>query len=42
MKKGTEKSITVKIAHICENYMGHYIYFTPQYYKEGIWKDGEI
>ena len=34
VKKGTEKSVTVKIAHICENYMGHYIYFTPQYYKK--------
>lgn len=34
VKNGTEKSVTVKIAHICENYMGHYIYFTPQYYKK--------
>ena len=34
VKNGTEKSGTVKIAHICENYMGHYIYFTPQYYKK--------
>lgn len=24
----------VQISHICENYMGHYIYLTPQYYKE--------
>ncbi len=25
---------TVKIAHICENYLGHYIYMTPAYYEE--------
>ncbi len=24
----------VRIEHICENYMGHYIYFTPAYYEE--------
>ena len=24
----------VKIAHICENYMGHYIFFTPTYYEK--------
>lgn len=24
----------VKIAHICENYMGHYIFFTPSYYEK--------
>lgn len=24
----------VKIEHICENYMGHYIYLTPNYYRE--------
>lgn len=24
----------VKISHICENYMGHYIYLTPAYYEE--------
>lgn len=24
----------VKIENICENYMGHYIYFTPAYYEE--------
>lgn len=24
----------VRIEHICENYMGHYIYFTPTYYEE--------
>lgn len=24
----------VKIAHICENYMGHYIFFTPPYYEK--------
>lgn len=34
VKTGTEKSRTVKIAHICENYMGHYIYYTPEYYKK--------
>ena len=27
-------NIPVKIEHICENYMGHYIYFTPDYYEE--------
>lgn len=24
----------IKISHICENYLGHYIYFTPAYYEE--------
>lgn len=24
----------VKISHICENYMGHYIYMTPEYYSK--------
>lgn len=24
----------VKIAHICENYMGHYIFFIPSYYEK--------
>lgn len=24
----------VEIEHICENYMGHYIYLTPDYYEE--------
>ncbi len=24
----------IKISHICENYMGHYIYMTPAYYEE--------
>lgn len=24
----------VKIAHICENYMGHFIYMTPAYYEK--------
>ncbi len=24
----------VKISHICENYMGHYIYMTPKYYNQ--------
>ena len=35
------KGVTVKIAHICENYMGHYIYFTPQYYKKVYGKTAE-
>lgn len=26
--------LPVKIAHICENYMAHYIYMTPAYYEE--------
>lgn len=26
--------IEIKIAHICENYMGHYMYMTPNYYKK--------
>lgn len=30
-KNGNKK---VKIAHICENYMGHYIFFTPSYYEK--------
>ena len=41
VKRGTEKSGTVKIAHICENYMGHYIYFTPEYYKKVYGKTAE-
>lgn len=24
----------IRISHICENYMGHYIYLTPEYYAE--------
>lgn len=24
----------IRIAHICENYMGHYIYLTPKYYEK--------
>ncbi|MCI8939007.1 MAG: ABC transporter permease [Dorea sp.] len=24
----------VRISHICENYMGHYIYMTPRYYRK--------
>ena len=24
----------VRVEHICENYMGHYIYFTPAYYEK--------
>ncbi len=27
------------IEHICENYMGHYLYMTPAYYKEVTGKD---
>jgi putative ABC transport system permease protein len=27
-------NIPIKISHICENYMGHYVYFTPTYYEE--------
>lgn len=38
---GTENSATVKIAHICENYMGHYMYFTPDYYKKVYGKDAQ-
>ena len=34
VKEGNDKAVTVKIAHICENYMGHYMYFTSEYYKE--------
>ena len=34
VKEGNEKTVTVKIAHICENYMGHYMYFTSDYYKK--------
>ncbi len=30
-EKGNKK---VLIEHICENYMGHYIYFTPAYYEK--------
>lgn len=30
-EKGNKK---VRIEHICENYMGHYIYFTPAYYEK--------
>lgn len=31
----------VTISHICENYMGHYIYMTPEYYKEIFGEDVE-
>lgn len=31
VEKGNKK---VKIEHICENYMGHYMYMTPTYYKK--------
>lgn len=24
----------IKVSHICENYMGHYIYMTPAYYEQ--------
>lgn len=41
VKAGNEKSGTVKIAHICENYMGHYIYYTPEYYKKVYGKDAD-
>lgn len=41
LKDGTAKGVTVKIVHICENYMGHYIYFTPQYYKKVYGKTAE-
>ena len=41
LKDGMAKGVTVKIAHICENYMGHYIYFTPQYYKKVYGKTAE-
>lgn len=30
-KKG---DVTVKITHICENYMGHYLYMTPAVYEK--------
>lgn len=30
-EKGNPK---VKVSHICENYMGHYIYFTPKCYEK--------
>jgi putative ABC transport system permease protein len=29
-----ESDKTVKISHVCENYMGHYIYMTPNYYQK--------
>ena len=41
LKDGMAKGVTVKIAYICENYMGHYIYFTPQYYKKVYGKTAE-
>ncbi len=31
----------VRIEHICENYMGHYIYFTAAYYEEVYGKEAE-
>ena len=31
-EKNGDKELT--ISHICENYMGHYIYMTPAYYKK--------
>ena len=41
LKDGMAKGVTVKIAYICENYMGHYMYFTPQYYKKVYGKTAE-
>lgn len=32
--EGENETKEVRIEHICENYMGHYIYLTPKYYKE--------
>ncbi len=31
-ESGADKE--VKIEHICENYLGHYMYFTPAYYEK--------
>ncbi len=31
----------VRISHICENYMGHYIYMTPEYYSRVFGTDPE-
>lgn len=33
IKDEEEGNREVKVSHICENYMGHYMYLTPSYYK---------
>lgn len=37
--KYNDKNYTAKITGICENYVGHYIYMTPDYYRELYGKD---
>lgn len=31
---GERGDLTVKISAVCENYMGHYLYMSPQYYEK--------
>lgn len=33
IKNEEDQDREVRISHICENYMGHYIYMTPEYYS---------
>ena len=34
IKDDVKGELQVKIAQICENYIGHYIYLTPDLYKQ--------
>lgn len=34
VKDGEDGNKEIRIENICENYMGHYIYLTPEYYEE--------
>ena len=39
IKEENEKERTVKISQICENYMSHYLYMTPDVYKAAYGKE---
>lgn len=41
IKDEDEGNREVKISHICENYMGHYMYLTPAYYRDLYGKEPE-
>lgn len=41
IKDEEEGNREVTVSHICENYMGHYMYLTPSYYKSVYGKEPE-
>ncbi len=41
IKDEDEGNREVKVSHICENYMGHYMYLTPAYYRDVYGKEAE-